>query len=381
MLRFLSLFLLVLTVEAKAGGLCPLPQKDCEDTLSKTIRSHADHFWCSVKKYKWPVVVKSLLQHEGVVVGDPHLGNFAVIPVETQAGQKRLQFVNVDFDDAGEGPFLLDFLRLYLATKAIDKDLRNEDSHLEQILGFKEMWAAYLEGLKGGSVPVPDRIQKDLDIGLKGYEKELADLVEKKLKSKDKNRLSTKDDEFEELQPNDIIQKEVAAKYLPGYEILDVVRLRKKRGGSAKEDRFWVLVKDSQKQKRIFEFKGWSQTGLSSYQKQKKPLDWAQQLGPVMWPGLKIANYDLHKIKGQYFWIREKRKVLTDVPYDLKKKKDVLYLQQSAEYFSYTLGQIHRRQNSAQKYLKALEKVSASDELQEALKTFVKEYFKSLKSN
>ena len=90
-------------------------QVDNSSSLSQLVRSNAPAFWSHMKNGADLAPMKRFLRFEGTIAGDPHLGNFAPVPLTTIDGRRAMKFVNVDFDDAGQGPFALDYIRYLIA--------------------------------------------------------------------------------------------------------------------------------------------------------------------------------------------------------------------------------------------------------------------------
>ncbi len=383
MFKMLSLIPLVVALFVVPSSVfadaCGPDITECEETVSKTVRSNSQHYWCFAKGLKWPVELKSLVKAEGIVSGDPHLGQFAVIPLRLIGGGRAMQFANVDFDDSGVAPFAMDFLRLAIAIKAIERDIQRNDKDVEDFTGVKGLLEAYKTGLKGKLIAPPESIAKDLKMSPKEYDQLAQDYVEGKLSGSDKTKLSRKDSEVEAPKSSDSITAKVAARYLPGYKVLDVVRIRKERGGSVNQDRFWVLVEGANSVKKIFEFKGWSATALESFHKQKKPLDWAASLYPAFWPQAESEQYAFKKIGSRYFWIREKRKSLTDIPYEARRKKDLNFLTEMSLFVANHLGLIHGRQTAAKGYSVLLSDEKVSEMFRQSVKEFMNQYLNKFK--
>ena len=59
-------------------------------------------------------------------------GNFGVLPLKAIAGDRQMTFVNVDFDDAGRGPFVLDFCRYIIAVRTTNG--RSQKARIARIL-------------------------------------------------------------------------------------------------------------------------------------------------------------------------------------------------------------------------------------------------------
>src|SRR5262245_15519814 len=108
---------------ASSDGDGGFGQADVSANLSQFIRSNASHYWSYLKSRvstQYQEGLKPYIGFQGVLAGDPHMGNFSIIPVRTNGVNRatELAYLNVDFDDAGEGPFVLDFIRYEVAVKA-----------------------------------------------------------------------------------------------------------------------------------------------------------------------------------------------------------------------------------------------------------------------
>src|SRR5262249_44959292 len=138
-------------------------------------RSNASHYWSYMKSRvstQHQEGLKPYIGFQGMLAGDPHMGNFAVIPVRANGANRaaELAFLNVDFDDAGEGPFVLDFIRYEVAVKAaFDENIKKRD--LED---------AYIKGLAGQEIAPPTQVQQLLNMSMQDYQKMAGDYVDKK---------------------------------------------------------------------------------------------------------------------------------------------------------------------------------------------------------
>ena len=75
----------------------------------------------------------------------------------------------------------------------------------------------------------------------------------------------------------------------------------------------------------------------------------------VFWPGLDGSDYDLVNLaQGGWFWVREKRVSLIDVPYSSKKYKQTEFRNELAKYNASQLGLAHGRQAQAAAYRAAI---------------------------
>src|SRR5260370_42183965 len=112
--------------------------------LSQLVRSNTVHYWTTMKNDVDLSGLKPYLGYEGMLAGDPHAGNFAVLPLRAIDGSRKMRYVNVDFDDAGRGPFVLDFIRFVIASKATDKEVKR-----------RPQAEAYIKGLEGKALDPP----------------------------------------------------------------------------------------------------------------------------------------------------------------------------------------------------------------------------------
>jgi hypothetical protein len=371
-LVFAILTATTLDVNAQALDAAPqaLPSGSGDRSVSQLIRSYPQHFWSTMKLRDYESPLAPFIQFEGVVTGDPHFGNFSVIPLIDKKGQESLQFADIDFDDAGVGPFIVDFARLVTSSKAIEQDLKAD----EKFANVRDMVAAYIEGLNGRKIQTPAIIQTELDKGIKSYREKLNKLVENRLDKKDKNKLALEEGEIVPLSHKMDVLKDQIPDQFPDMKVLDVVRVLKDRGGSAGSIRLLVLLKDKSGTRRLFELKQWQETGMTSYQPQKTLQDWVQDLYPAFWPGMSDEGYKIVKLDSLYFWKREKKKTLLDVPYKIDKNSDLRYLQNLAPFVANTLGQIHGRQASAAGLKVALSNPESQEVLRQAVKVVYRKY-------
>lgn len=371
LIKFVIIILFSIAPLANAQNTNEFQQIDESDQkLSKLIRSNSLQYWSQMKLDVYQESFRNFLTYKGIVTGDPHFGNFSLIPLKNKNGTEVLDFAYIDFDDSGHAPFVFDLLRLIITSKAIEWDLKTEDKFAR----IKLMLEAYVMGLNAQTYPMPEKISSELKKGLSEYNKKLSDLVKNRLDSKKSNKIKLVDGEIVALSASQQRHLSTIEKLFEGMKVLDVVRVLKERGGSANALRFLVLVKDSQNEKRLFELKQWQESGLNGYEPQKNILEWSQALYPVFWPNKSTEVYKLVKLKNDYFWKREKRKSLVDVPYEIENVSDLEFLQSLAPYVANQLGLIHGRQTSAAAYKKLLNNPSKQEELRQALKDSYKLY-------
>ena len=127
-------------------------QVDNSKNVSQLVRSNAEQYWRYVKQAN----LNSLMQYlpfEGIAAGDPHMGNFGILPLRNVYGERQMKYVNIDFDDAGRAPFVLDFIHLLVTSKAVGTDIK-----------FRNLLDAYLRGLAGTQMEPPKKLKPLLDM-------------------------------------------------------------------------------------------------------------------------------------------------------------------------------------------------------------------------
>jgi hypothetical protein len=330
--------------------------KDAEasESLSQLIRSNTGHYWSYVKG-----ALPDYASYEGLVAGDPHMGNFSVIPVTTKSGRRQLKFVDIDFDDAGRGPFSLDFVRLVVTVKAVDKDVK-----------IKDLVQAYVDGLQGRSAKVPSRIADVLSMSLARYDSLDADYVDKKTSH---GKFKLKAGELERYAGTYRLDQIQAL--FPGVKVLDLASRPAERGGSAAAVRIWVLTESPDGVQRISEIKGYRPTALSEYESQKDPGALVRDIQAVFWPGLDPSGYDLTGLEGDLVWVRPKKIPLIDIPYKLKSADDQVFVSDLALYDANILGRIHGAQSAA--YVRAV--TASQDDFRLAVKQLSHDYLDNVK--
>ncbi len=123
-------------------------QVDVSKNLSQLIRSNTPHYWTYMKQRADLGSLKHYLSFDGILAGDPHTGNFSVFPLKPVGGSRQMRFVNVDFDDAGRGPFVLDVVRYLVAEKSINKQVKK-----------RPLEKGYLAGLAGRQLDPPKEVR------------------------------------------------------------------------------------------------------------------------------------------------------------------------------------------------------------------------------
>lgn len=339
-------------VSADAKGVDKLEQLEESNSLSQLLRSNTPHYW-SYAKTNSSSEIKKFLSFDGIVVGDPHLGNFGVMPVASKgannSGRREMRFLLNDFDDAGHGPFVLDFIRLEIMSEAANSGVKKRD--LEE---------AYIRGLQGYRVSPPEKIQNLLSMTVNEYDELAATKVEKKTTN---SKFELKKGELEAYRGSlsrEDIEKAMIQIHGNNVEILDVAKRPIARGGSKDSLRLWVLAdlrEGSRTTRKIYELKEYQVPALAKYREQKDVVQWQTEIQSALWPGLDTKSYSLVKIQNsKYFWVREKKISLLDVPYTSEKKSDENFVNDIAVYDCYILGLLHGRQPNGSKLAAAISK-------------------------
>jgi hypothetical protein len=314
-------------------------QVDESKNVSQLVRSNAAQYWRYVKAAD----LNSLMWYlpfEGIVAGDPHMGNFGILPLRNVCGERQMKYVNIDFDDAGRAPFVLDFIHLLVTSKAVGADIK-----------FRNLLDAYLRGLAGTQMETPKKLKALLDMPVVEYDGMAARYAEKHASSKG---FRFKPSKFEPYHGR-IARSNIEALFDTD-KVIDIGVRLVDRGGSAGELRIWALVSDKTLLRRIMELKQYAKPATGFYQPQPPIQEWLKEVRGGFWPGLEGSEYGLVRIGGNsWFWLREKRVSLIDVPYSSKKNKRIEFRDQLARYDANQLGLAHGRQAQASAYLAAIE--------------------------
>lgn len=306
--------------------------------LSQLVRSSSPHFWSYMKNHADELNLAGLIESTGLIAGDAHLGNFGIVPVINSRGQQELDFVNIDFDDAGIGPLVLDFIRFEITTEAIGIDIKKRD-----------MEEAYIQGLSGKQRAPPEFIQALLGVGMTEYRRLSEKLVRK---NTDGDQLA-REGKLETYQGR--YSRAEIEKIFPDTKILDVAVKTNERGGSSGGLRLWVLTENSKGVRQIFELKQYQESSLAKYTQQPELESWLKQVYKAFWPGLDQLSYGLVQMSdGTYFWRREKKVSLIDIPYSSPRANKHQMVLELALYDAYYLGLMHSRQSAAKAYLERI---------------------------
>ena len=324
--------------------------------LSQLIRSNTHQYWTYVKHQADLSGLNRYLPFEGMLAGDPHMGNFSILPLKRVGGSNRMRFVNVDFDDAGRGPFILDIVRYLIAAKSLGRKIRK-----------RPLERGYLSGLAGKELDPPKKISALLAMTVADYDEMVARYADRKSAQ---NRFKFKDGEIEPYTAK--ISRSTIERLFAAEKVLDLAIRPEDRGGSVNQLRIWVLV-EGRKSRRIMELKQYSKSALGNYRDQPPVRDWLNEVRRTFWPGLDGSAYDLVDLPGGgLFWLREKHVSLVDVPYSSKKSSEIAFLDELAIYDANVLGLAHGRQPGAAPYRAIVEK--DAEAFHDAIKPVVKAY-------
>jgi hypothetical protein len=315
-------------------------QVDVSKNLSQLIRSNTPQYWTYMKHRADLSSLKHYLPFEGILAGDPHMGNFTVLPLKRVGGSREMRFVDVDFDDAGRGPFVLDIVRYLIAAKSIGGQIKK-----------RPLEKSYLAGIAGNELDPPKEVRALLAMPVSDYDDMAAQYAEKK---SSKHGFIFKRGEIEPY--NAKIARSTIEHLFAAAKVIDLAIRPEERGGSVDQLRLWVLVED-QRSRRIVELKQYCKPATANYQAQPAIHEWLNEVRRTFWPGLDGSAYDLVDLPGAgLFWIREKHVSLIDLPYSSKKSSDIAFLDALASYDANVLGLAHGRQAEAGPYRAIVEK-------------------------
>ena len=310
-------------------------QIEVSKNLSQLVRSNTPHYWAYMKHRADLNRLQSYLSFKGTIAGDPHMGNFAALPLKPVGGSRKMKFVNVDFDDAGRGPFVLDLVRYLVAVKSINGQIKK-----------RPLETSYLAGLAGKELDPPKEVRSLLDMRVSAYDEMVTKYAEKK---SSKHGFELKAGEVEAY--NAKIERPTIEHLFTTEKVIDLAVRHTERGGSLGQMRIWVLAEDKNSRRRIVELKQYAKPATANYQTQPPVHEWLSEIRQSFWPGLDGSSYDLIEIPDAgLFWIREKHVSLINLPYSSTKSSDIAFLEDLAIYDANVLGLAHGRQAQAAPY-------------------------------
>jgi len=137
-----------------------------------------------------------------------------------------MKFVNVDFDDAGRGPFVLDMVRYLIAVRSISGQIKKHPLEL-----------SYLAGLAGKELDPPKEVRSLLAMHVSDYD----DMVTKYAKKKSSQHgFELKTGEIDHAK----IGRLTIERLFASEKVIDLAIRPAKRGGSLGQLRIWVLAED-----------------------------------------------------------------------------------------------------------------------------------------
>jgi len=338
-------------------------QVEVSKNLSQLIRSNTPHYWTYMKHRADLSSLKQYLPFEGIVGGDPHMGNFTVLPLKQVGGSRQMRYVDIDFDDAGRGPFVLDIIRYLIASKSIGGQIKK-----------RPLEVSYLAGIAGKELDPPKEVRSLLAMPVSDYDDMVTRYVEK---NSSKQGFVFRKGKIERY--NAKIARSTIERLFTAAKVIDLAIRPEERGGSVDQLRIWVLV-EHQKSRRIVELKQYSKPAIANYQAQPPVHEWLNEIRRTFWPGLDGSAYDLIDLPGAgLFWIREKHVSLIDLPYSSKKNSDIAFLDDIASYDANVLGLAHGRQAEAAHYRAVVEK--DADAFHNATEPVAKAYLELAREN
>ena len=196
-----------------------------------------------------------LLSFEGLILGDPHPGNFGALP-----GPQGWELVPIDFDDGGHGPFLGDLIR-FLSTV--------NPTHLPKLI------TAYHQGVCGNRPTLPSILQFDATWESASND---IDFTARPVPQFFRGRRP--------FTPIGRPLLQQLAKFLPPGNILDAQATTKADGGSALLPRYWILHQAPNNAITHYEFKFIAPSALTNYTypTQEEQTQRFSQLISVYWP-------------------------------------------------------------------------------------------------
>ncbi len=248
---------------------------DSDENRSQFSQSNAVAFWSSFGSVEEDELY-TYLQYQGWIAGDPHPDNFAL-----QFDGHNWWPVLTDFDDGGEGPFVLDLIR-YLTVS------EGQSPAMQRVLIDK-----YKLGLCGQEPILPYEIASRIPQVLP-----TSDDVD----SEGKSFIEKKKFFFPMSQR---LQKELE-KFLPPGKRLQAIVAQRKRGGSAGLNRFWILIEEASGRLRHFEFKQMGPPATDLFLEQKPSPSRIQALQEIYWPQVLRGSQKVVTILDRDYLLRER---------------------------------------------------------------------------
>ena len=345
---FLSLItVLAFQTRAQTCAKVLLDGPKATETFSQFIRSHPEKFFAFYDGFiQSHPRMQPVARVEGWISGDSHPGQWTFVP-----NKERYIYTLADFDMAGKGPLVVDFMQYALNVKAIIVQSPSSNKNVR----IKEMLSAYYRGLRGLQVEAPLWIKEILDKSPEGFIEKEQRYYRKKLSKKElKLELGNGFIKVAPTERNTIVKTLEGNPFFSNYEIRDVIQKNIDRGGSAGQKRYWVLVTDRNNAAsvKIFELK----------EKQYGILPEADQSSDNMyryyWDNETHPDYFMLQINGIEFDVRPKKVAFraADVPYRLRTGKDWVNLEDKVQYDLYLMGLKHASQLNSPEYANIIQR-------------------------
>lgn len=338
------------------------------DKLTKLARSNAPQSWAWFKQYSGHFLSEDILKYEGMIEGDPHNGNYGPTVVNG-----KVKWRSLDYDDAGRGPYILDFAKFLIATKAVDSVKK---------VKISDLWEQYQRGIEGKEYKnTPKRIAELLEMSATEFRNME---MKKALKFSNGDKLINDGSRSTKITDKKMynLVMEVFRRNLPeGMEVLDVGGREKEGGGSGSVNgeggalRFIALVKGKDGRNTLYELKQDAESGIENYQPQDVSLQEILNFH-VIGEGKMDANYQEVNVNIN----GDKRFVLRPKPlyfYDYANKAKTMSQQEEFQdlslYNAWYKGRMISQQKNAAPYLKALQ-ADKNGEIFEGIKRMTWEY-------
>ena len=302
--------------------------------ISQLFRSNARHRWAWTNQHGANFFGKLGL-FKGWVLGDAHPGNLSFVKISD-----GWQFLSVDHDESHLGSFIGDFAGLVVSIRSVGP----------KIVKVAEMSEAYIDGLRAleklrsevdfapkisdsevqeliwnGFHRPPKFVSDHLGKLINKYDKAEDRYVEKKIKKKQgaKPTLKIVKGKVEKLPKNKRYLLESFGKQMPEWEVLDAAVRVKERGGSAENERYWLLVRPREGGRlRILEEKEYTEASLAQgadlNMSKRETLAWVlDRAWGESWKS--DPAIDVHSVDDRVFLLRPKGILKLETPYSWKR--------------------------------------------------------------
>lgn len=322
-----------------------------EGSLFLAIRSNCRHYWGWVKARLETLVdtvgIDNDLLTEGVVIGDPHAGNFADLLIE---GKRRFRLV--DIDDSGRGYFLFDIAKFISASRALDATLST-----------RAIFAAYREGLAMKPRETPALIREALDVKTSTDIKRQKKFIQKMVRGR--RLLLGGKVGLMKLEDTPAASKSAvqailtrAPKELADFRVVDSAVRIKSTGGSRFVPRLWCLIEPIRKKKKarlqIVEFKLLVEPAVALVAKQLTSAERVREVFSVYWKGETDPMYRIVEAGNYSFFMRLKTSF--ELSLDLAETEiELAATREAILYIAHHMGRMVARQASGLIFRRAVE--------------------------